>query len=174
VVGDRAADDAAPDDHGPGVGGKVGHAGNSLLRIPQAPTPLMLHRPIHIRYRYDRNPLYTVDLVLIRPRLTDHHGIDAAQVDLDFAIPLLDEDIPLYVDPLLLWPLSLTARSIPTHRADQRIQPPRCSCRAWKGARGYRDSSRRIGVRGGWIGHLIETEREADRIRQSGRDHRLI
>jgi hypothetical protein len=40
---------------------------------------------------------------LIRPRLTDHHGISVAQADLDFAIPLLDADIPLYVDPFLLW-----------------------------------------------------------------------
>ncbi len=41
--------------------------------------------------------------MLIRPRLTDYHGIHAAQVDLDFAIPFLDEDIPLYLDPFLLW-----------------------------------------------------------------------
>lgn len=40
---------------------------------------------------------------LIRPRLTDHHGIALAQADLDFAIPFFDEDIPLYVDPFLLW-----------------------------------------------------------------------
>lgn len=41
--------------------------------------------------------------VLIRPRLTDFHGIHEAQVDLDFAIPFLDEDIPLYLDPFMLW-----------------------------------------------------------------------
>jgi hypothetical protein len=40
---------------------------------------------------------------LIRPRLTDYHGVAIAQVDLDFAVPLLDADIPLYVDPFLLW-----------------------------------------------------------------------
>ena len=40
---------------------------------------------------------------LIRPRLTDHHGILLAQADVDFAIPFLDEDIPLYLDPFLLW-----------------------------------------------------------------------
>ena len=40
---------------------------------------------------------------LIRPRLTDYHGIHVAQVDLDFAIPFFEEDIPLYVDPFLLW-----------------------------------------------------------------------
>lgn len=41
--------------------------------------------------------------MLIRPRLTDYHGIHAAQADLDFAIPFLDEDIPLYLDPFMLW-----------------------------------------------------------------------
>lgn len=41
--------------------------------------------------------------LLIRPRLTDHYGIHAAQADLDFAIPFLDEDIPLYLDPFMLW-----------------------------------------------------------------------
>lgn len=40
---------------------------------------------------------------LIRPRLTDHHGIMAPQAELDFAIPFFDEDIPLYIDPFLLW-----------------------------------------------------------------------
>jgi hypothetical protein len=40
---------------------------------------------------------------MIRPRLTDHYGISAAQKDLSFAIPFLDEDLPLYVDPFLLW-----------------------------------------------------------------------
>ena len=42
-------------------------------------------------------------MALVRPRLTDHHGISAAQAELDFAIPFFDEDIPLYVDPFLLW-----------------------------------------------------------------------
>lgn len=42
-------------------------------------------------------------MALIRPRLTDHYGIPAAQAELDFAIPFLEEDIPLYVDPFLLW-----------------------------------------------------------------------
>jgi hypothetical protein len=41
--------------------------------------------------------------VLIRPRLTDYHGIAASQADLDFAIPFFNEDVPLYVDPFLLW-----------------------------------------------------------------------
>lgn len=42
-------------------------------------------------------------MILINPRITDHHGIDLAQADVDFAIPFLNEDIPLYVDPFLLW-----------------------------------------------------------------------
>lgn len=40
---------------------------------------------------------------IIRPRLTDHHGIHKSQSELDFAIQFFDEDIPLYVDPFLLW-----------------------------------------------------------------------
>ena len=40
---------------------------------------------------------------LIRPRLTDFHGIYLQQAEIDFAIPFLEEDIPLYVDPFLLW-----------------------------------------------------------------------
>jgi hypothetical protein len=42
-------------------------------------------------------------MVLIRPRLTDYHGIYVPQSELDFAIPFFEEDIPLYVDPFLLW-----------------------------------------------------------------------
>jgi hypothetical protein len=42
-------------------------------------------------------------MALVRPRLTDIHGISLSQADLDFAIPFVDEDIPLYVDPFLLW-----------------------------------------------------------------------
>jgi hypothetical protein len=41
--------------------------------------------------------------MLIRPRLTDYFEIALTQEDADFAIPFLDEDIPLYVDPFLLW-----------------------------------------------------------------------
>lgn len=40
---------------------------------------------------------------LIRPRLIDHYSIAAKQAELQFAIPFLHEDIPLYVDPFLLW-----------------------------------------------------------------------
>ena len=40
---------------------------------------------------------------IIRTRLNDFHNIPFTQEDVDFAIPFLDEDIPLYVDPFLLW-----------------------------------------------------------------------
>lgn len=40
---------------------------------------------------------------IIRPRLIDFHNIPLTQEEVDFAIPFLDEDIPLYVDPFLLW-----------------------------------------------------------------------
>jgi len=40
---------------------------------------------------------------IIRPRLTDFHNILVTQEEVDFAIPFIDEDIPLYVDPFLLW-----------------------------------------------------------------------
>lgn len=40
---------------------------------------------------------------IIRPRLTDYHNIPLTQEEVDFAIPFIDEDIPLYVDPFLLW-----------------------------------------------------------------------
>lgn len=40
---------------------------------------------------------------IFRPRLTDHFGIHKPQAELDFAIQFFDEDIPLYVDPFLLW-----------------------------------------------------------------------
>lgn len=42
-------------------------------------------------------------MALVRPRLTDHFGIPLLQEEADFAIPFLDEDIPLCVDPFLLW-----------------------------------------------------------------------
>ncbi|WP_319503176.1 hypothetical protein [uncultured Draconibacterium sp.] len=40
---------------------------------------------------------------LIRPRLNDFYNVPITQEEVDFAIPFLDEDIPLYVDPFLLW-----------------------------------------------------------------------
>lgn len=41
--------------------------------------------------------------MLINPRLTDYFGITVPQANLDFAIPFFNEDLPLYVDPFLLW-----------------------------------------------------------------------
>ncbi len=40
---------------------------------------------------------------IIRPRLNDFYNIPFTQEEVDFAIPYLDEDIPFYVDPFLLW-----------------------------------------------------------------------
>lgn len=42
-------------------------------------------------------------MAIVRPRLTDYYGIAIRQEDLHFAVPFLDEDIPLYVDPFMLW-----------------------------------------------------------------------
>ncbi|WP_277560387.1 hypothetical protein [Acinetobacter beijerinckii] len=42
-------------------------------------------------------------MTIIRPRLTDFHEVYKPQSELDFAIQFFDEDIPLYVDPFLLW-----------------------------------------------------------------------
>lgn len=41
--------------------------------------------------------------MIIRPRLTDYHDVYVRQNEIDFAIPFLEEDIPLYVDPFLMW-----------------------------------------------------------------------
>lgn len=41
--------------------------------------------------------------MLIRPRLNDFHNLSFTQEEVDFAIPFLNEDIPLYLDPFLLW-----------------------------------------------------------------------
>lgn len=42
-------------------------------------------------------------MLIVRPRLNDYYDIPITQEEVDFAIPLLEEDIPLYVDPFLLW-----------------------------------------------------------------------
>lgn len=42
-------------------------------------------------------------MALIRPRLNDYYALPFTQEQVSFAIPLLDADIPLYVDPFLLW-----------------------------------------------------------------------
>lgn len=41
--------------------------------------------------------------IIVRPRLNDYYGLFLCQVEVDFAIPFLDEDIPLYIDPFRLW-----------------------------------------------------------------------
>jgi len=40
---------------------------------------------------------------IVRPRLNDYYEIPITQEEVDFAIPFFDEDIPLYLDPFLLW-----------------------------------------------------------------------
>jgi hypothetical protein len=42
-------------------------------------------------------------LALVRPRLNDYYDLVFSQEQVSFAIPLLDDDLPLYVDPFLLW-----------------------------------------------------------------------
>jgi hypothetical protein len=42
-------------------------------------------------------------MTLIRPRLNDFFDLEFSQSDVDFAIPFMNEDIPLYIDPFLLW-----------------------------------------------------------------------
>lgn len=42
-------------------------------------------------------------MAIIRPRLVDYFNIPLTQEEADFAIPFLDEDIPLFLDPFLLW-----------------------------------------------------------------------
>lgn len=40
---------------------------------------------------------------LISPRLNDYFDLSFTQDDVDFAIPYLSQDIPLFLDPFLLW-----------------------------------------------------------------------
>ena len=40
---------------------------------------------------------------IVRPRINDFYNILLRQDDVEFAIPFINEDIPLYVDPFLLW-----------------------------------------------------------------------
>lgn len=42
-------------------------------------------------------------MAIVRPRLNDFYNIPLLQEEIDFAIPFLDEDIPLYIDPFLMW-----------------------------------------------------------------------
>lgn len=40
---------------------------------------------------------------IIRPRLNDFFSLPFKQEEIDFVIPFVDEDIPFYIDPFLLW-----------------------------------------------------------------------
>lgn len=42
-------------------------------------------------------------MMIIRPRLNDFHDLLFSQEEADFAIPFINEDLPLYIDPFLLW-----------------------------------------------------------------------
>lgn len=42
-------------------------------------------------------------MAIIRPRLNDFFELPFTQEEVSFAIPFLDEDIPLFIDPFLLW-----------------------------------------------------------------------
>jgi hypothetical protein len=42
-------------------------------------------------------------MIIIRPRLNDFYNLTFRQKDVDFVIPYLDEDIPFFIDPFLLW-----------------------------------------------------------------------
>ena len=37
-------------------------------------------------------------MTIVRPRLVDYYNVPITQEEVDFAIPFLDEDIPLYLD----------------------------------------------------------------------------
>lgn len=45
-------------------------------------------------------------MAIVRPRLNDFYELTFRQEEVDFAIPFIDEDIPLYVDPFLLWKIN--------------------------------------------------------------------
>ncbi|MBK7809550.1 MAG: hypothetical protein IPJ51_25195 [Saprospiraceae bacterium] len=40
---------------------------------------------------------------IIRPRLNDFFDLPFRQEEVDFIIPFIDEDVPFYIDPFLLW-----------------------------------------------------------------------
>lgn len=48
---------------------------------------------------------------LINPRLSDLVGLVIRQDEVDFVVPHLREDLPLYADPFLLW-----KSDVPEHR----------------------------------------------------------
>lgn len=66
---------------------------------------MFLERLSDVEHHYPANAGRGVknNMVLIKPRLNDFHNLPFTQEEVDFAIPFLDEDIPLCVDPFLLW-----------------------------------------------------------------------
>ena len=60
-------------------------------------------------------------MALVRPRLTDYFEIALTQDEADFAIPFLDEDIPLCVDPFPTLEVPVTTGSISSCVLDHRL-----------------------------------------------------
>src|SRR5437764_166383 len=126
-------------------------------------------------------------MALIRPRLNDYYGLPFNQEHVDFAIPFLDDDIPLYVDPFLLWKSpsqqdqslhtsiissfnhlgDLTKKGREQEATEALIQISECqevglgSARAKKG--------KRIGE--GIAREILELFREVPQIKQAGFEH---
>jgi len=46
---------------------------------------------------------------IVNPRLVDYFNLTFTQDDVDFIIPHLKEDLPLYPDPFLLWSSKVAA-----------------------------------------------------------------
>ena len=62
-----------------------------------------LRRNVLTQFNGTIYPAHDVKIKAVNPRLIDVFGSSFTQDDVDFAIPRLDEDIPLYIDPFLLW-----------------------------------------------------------------------
>lgn len=54
-----------------------------------------------IEYEGKRNE--RKEMAIVKPRINDYHNLSFSQESVDFAIPFLDSDIPLFLDPFLLW-----------------------------------------------------------------------
>src|SRR5881392_2820238 len=61
---------------------------------------------------------------LIRPRLNDYYDLPFSQEQVDFAIPLLDDDIPLFVDPFRSEQRTSGDSAEPDPSATQRLLRP--------------------------------------------------
>jgi hypothetical protein len=69
------------------------------------------------------SPMSPSQAIIVRPRLTDYHGVSVQQATVDFAATFLDEDIRLYVDPFLLLEEPVADGSVATHVAREFFQP---------------------------------------------------